>query len=108
MHNSSHDICNYTHGLMCYDCSEFFPKDSETYIRFQLIGSLYMAINNFCIDNNHENKTAEELCRFMLDYWIRGKGDTDSFENVKKIVNDMKNFLVSVGRDENSAVMVLK
>jgi len=38
--------CRYTHGYLCEDCRQFFPRDSVTYRSTELLSSLWMVLHN--------------------------------------------------------------
>ena len=85
-----------TAGFHCEDCDIFFSKESEDYIRTELVDSMYFSCWNIRADFVRQGKDVPTSVSFMLNKIDVHKNlipFSIPFAEVKKLISDAKGLI---------------
>jgi len=99
--------CRYSNGFLCEDCGEFFPKDSPTYIRYELPMDLWMVVHNIGVDLVRAGKTRPEIIRTICDK-LNGVSDDDDQNRREAVLNEALRLIAVCRKTPESATLLLR
>jgi hypothetical protein len=79
----------FTNGYFCEDCQTFFPKDSPTYRRTELLSQIWCVLNNINCDREREDLAVTKM---MEEIGIGENHDHDYEELISKAEVVMKKY----------------
>jgi len=101
------DRLRYDIGFHCYDCNEFFHKDSPTYRSGELLSSLWMAVHNQCVYLSRDDKKDTDEYR-ELDAMRDKIGIGKKHDNYEEIITEAESVLSKRNSSAESVNIYLK
>ena len=96
--------CRYIHGFYCEDCKTFFPKESPTYRKEELIDSIWMVLNNI----NVERLRAKKKPYKDVEYMQNKIGIGIKHKNYEEIISEAEKIMKKYKVNSDSATVTLK
>lgn len=95
----------YTHGYLCEDCRQFFPRDSATYRSTELLSTLWMVLHN--IDASSQQKGGSP-CPDAIEMRDRIDPKGGPPANYEELIAEAEVIMKKYGVNEHSASVILK
>ncbi len=98
--------CRYSHGFLCEDCGEFFPKDSATYIRYELPSTISMVVWNIGVEYSRAGKEVPAEIKSVGDKLDKVTKD-DNAKRREDVLNEALRLIARYKKTPESATMLL-